>query len=645
MFQEKRLLKKMPTQSEVIDTLGSQLPEKTNAHFQKVKRNNFENIEGAKEMVVLMPEEDPKNILQHPVLGPILKPYADSGALFAERRSPVDREKGTSLKHPVISIPVSNMGSIEVIHLISGSSAEGKADGDDEFHVPRKVRSSLAEIKNVVGDIVNQDDDSIAIYLDGKIVKHENAEHYLRALGKGMGNITYETDHYRSEPGEISKDGELSQVEKAELEAALNDGWTPKNKEATDEAKYAALRKDIELNFWQPGTPDEVIKTTRNALADVYIVSDAKGKVEADALIASFETGDMISRVQSLCKFLSEAPHSLLNCETFVRVLHKLNEYVSAMGNNTEIEIWGPEIEGIKVNGSTNKYGKKLGVLEALHAGSGKEIGPFVVTMRYRHPEAVGQPVHILAGKSIMFDTGGYGSKLANANHMQGDMMGGASVAAEFARFGEEKPAMNVDFVFGIASNKISGDARVQEDIHRHGSGMNREEAHTDAEGREALGDTVWLALRRVKERGENVGSVTTIATLTGAAIIVSGHQTIAVSKSKKDRRWMEDTSQINGDRMHPLQLNIEDKKASDHTATDQADIKNLGQERKRGAQNAGSYIKEAAGIKDTRFMHLDIAPAMTADKLGTPKDVQGVFACEGYLDTLHEWMKHLAQN
>lgn len=636
----------MPTQAEVIDHLGSQLPEKSSAHFQQVPRSpeGFSGIEGAREMVVFVGEEGPEKILDHPVLGPILKAHADAGALFAERRGPVDRSFDTTLKHDVISIPVSGFGSVQVIHLISGASPDGEPEGDGEFHVPRKVRSSTAAIKKVVGDIVHQGGDGIAIFLDGQAVRHDNAAHVLKALGRGTGNITYETDFYRTEPGEKSKDGFLSEAEKAELALAISQGWQPSSAELSAEGQFAELQGQIERKKFVLKSPEQAVRSTRNAIKDVYLVSDVEGDTNADALIAKFEEGDMLSRVQSLCKFLSEAPHNLLDCEVFVRVLNKLNECIAAMGNTTEIEIFGPNIEGLTVTGSLNSMGRKLEVLEALHAGSGKELGPFVVVMKYRHPEANDQPVHVLAGKSIMFDTGGYCNKLDHAKEMQGDMMGGASIAAEFARFGEEKPVINADFIFGIASNKISGDARVQEDIHRHGSGRMVEEANTDAEGREALGDALWLGLRRLRERGEKIASVTSLATLTGAAILAGGHRTLGISPSKRIRRLIEDMSQANGDRIQPEALVIEDLKASSHAATGQADMKNLGNERKRMAQNAAAYIKEAAGVDEIPFLHLDIAPAMTSDKYGTPKDVQGYFACEGYLDTLHEYLMHLAQ-
>lgn len=635
----------MPTATEVLDELGTTLPYKQEAHCQQVNKSpeGFAGIEGAKEMVVFVPEENPEQLLDHPVLGPILRPYHDRGMLFAERRSPGDRSFGNTLKTDPLAIPVSGMGSVQTIYLISGSSAEGDPQGD-EFPLHRKVRSSLAAVKGVIDDSVHEDRNSLAIYLDGQVLNHRNVNHYLRALGQGLGNLTYDADMYRTEPAERSVDGKLSNVEKTQLDLAKENGWNAPKECMTPEGEFAAMHKAVEKGEFELPKPETVVRSTRNAVRNVFIVSDAEGTINHKAILDSFEQGDMLSRVKSLCKFLSEAPHNLLDCELFVRVLNKLNEAVRAMGNNTEIEIYGPNIEGISVTGSLHDGGRNLNVLEAVHAGSGKELGPFMVRMKYRHPEAAGQAVHIVAGKSLMFDNGGNAPKGQHGDDMQGDMMGGASVASEFARFGEEKPVMNVDFVFGIASNKADGNARNNDDTMEHGSGIQVEERNPDAEGRQVLGDSLWAAMRRIHEDGEKIGSVLTLATLTGAAVQAGGHRTLAITSSRRLRTLIESISIANGDDMQPEALITSDGKATGHRRTKRADLANVDLRRLRGAQNAAAYIKIAAQLKDIPLLHFDIAPAMSADRDATPKDVQGAFACEGYLQTMHDYLMWLAQ-
>lgn len=634
MFAQNRLIHKMPTKTEVLSGLGTKLPSPSEVSFQQLGTpEGMEHINGPKEMVVFAPETNPQAILDHPVLGKILAPYATT--LFAERRSPVDRDWKPSLKNPVTTIPV-KLGSVEKIHIILGSSPEGDPEGD-EFHIPRKVRTSISALKDVVGDINREGQDSIGIFLDGEYVNHQNLEHVMRAMGIGLGNITYETDLYRTEPGEKSIDGQLSEIEGKELELAKSQGWAPSNEELSPEGQYAELQRQIEDGSFTLNSPEAVTRQTRNAVKHVYLMSDTPVLDETvDKTISSFRRGDMISRVQSMCKFLAEAPHRLLNCELFVRILDELNRTVKAMGTNTEIEIYGPTIEGITITGSLNTSGRNLEVMRAVHEGSGKELGPFMVRMKYRHPEAADKSVYVVAGKSLMFDNGGNIDKGLLGEGMQGDMMAGAGLAATFARFGEEKPKVNVDFVWGIASNKADGDARNLGDIYRHGSGVITEEAHPDAEGRQVLTDALWAAIRRLREEGEEIAGVITAATLTGAAMLAGGYRTLAISTDKQVRRLVEDLGIRNGERLQPEGLVIEDTKATSHGSTHKADAKNVDLSRLRGAQNAAAYIKDNAGIRQLDHLHLDIAPAMTPHRHGTPKDVQGEFAAEGFLDTLY---------
>lgn len=594
-------------------------------------------------MVVFVPQKDPKSILKHPVLGPILIPHAHT--LFEERRSG-DGEWETTMTQDRVTIKVDGLGSVGVIHLIGGAGHSGNPK-DDDFALPRNVRSSLAAVRDVLGDIDHKKDDenesAIAIFLDGETLSHRNAPHVLRALGTGLGNLTYNKDMYKSEPGERSTDGKISEAEEADLARAIEQGWEPSIAilVRTKEAQYGLLQQDIlDKKFELQPDPSSIQRSTRNAVKNVYLVSDVKdiSAARESKLLDAFSSGDMVSRVQSMCKFLAEAPHNLLDCELFVKVLNKLNETVKAMGSETSIEIYGPNVDGIKVTGDGKRF--KLDVLEAVHQGSGAEIGPFVVRMKYRHPKASGQPVHILAGKSLMFDNGGNAPKGAeHAKMMQGDMAGGASLAAEFARFGEEKPVGNLDFVWGIAANKADGNARQVEDTFTHGSGRTVEEMNPDAEGREVLGDTLWLAMRRLREEGEEIGSITTIATLTGAAILIGGHQVLAITSKEELQDHIREVSKANGERVLPLPLQQEDSKAMKKAAA-RADMANLAQVRWRGSQTGAAYIKDSAGVQDTPFTHFDIATALMQHD-GTPKDMQGQFPAEGYLDTLHKHLLH----
>ncbi|MBI4231599.1 hypothetical protein HY605_00080 [Candidatus Peregrinibacteria bacterium] len=602
MFKEKLMIYRgMPTADEVL-SLGSALPEKSDVQFQHIDKTEagFESIEGAKEMVVFIDKKDPKSILQHPVLGRILQPYAE--ALFVERMSPLSEKVETTLRQIPFTLPVAGMGSVEMIHLVTDGGVEGDIDDPtmSEFILPLKWRNNAAKLKNVIGDLQESKQDSLAIYLDGRVVTNANAPHAVQALARALGNLTYEDGLY-----------------KTKREDRMTDGAKPETKEAS---------------------PEDVSLSTRSAIKHVYLVSDfeaedeAKKATEIQAVLAAFNEGDTMSRVQSMCKFLAECPHNLLDCELFVRVLIKLNEAVKGMGNNCEIEIHGPQNSHFKVDGSTGDL--KMSVLDAVHQGSGKEWGPARVRMKYRSPEAAGQPVHLVAGKSLMFDSGGRAAKGALGKDMKADMMGGASIASLFARFGEDKPAVNVDFVWGIASNRDGADAREHDDVMTHAAGRTVKETNTDAEGREVLGDVVGATLAQLIEEGETIGCITTVATLTGHAIVANGHQVAVVSSNRALRNRIEDVSIKNGETVQTHNLSVHDLLAMGDKSTD---IKNISGKKERGLHAGAAYIKLAAGIEKLDYVHFDMASAIDASGTAVPEDIQGQYPVEGYLGTLYD--------
>lgn len=590
-------------------TLGSKLPKKSTPNFQHIDANSegLEAIQGPKEMVVMIDPKDPKAILNHPVLGPILKPHEQ--AIFTERFDAGGKAAATVLRtgKTPCTIAVQNAGSLQLIHIINGGPTVGNPN-DDNYTVPKQWRDTAAQLHDVVGDLNQAGQDSLAIFLDGKVLDGNQSGEIIRALGIGLGNIAYEVDNFRAAKSEVFVDGKAPE--------ALEGG---------------------------EATPEEATKSIRNAISNVLFVSDIElDDQRKEGLVSHFEDGDTVSRVQSLVKFLAECPHNIMTCEVFVRTIVKLYEEVKAMGNNVEMEIYGPEgvnegNNGITLTNSLDSQG--LNMLKAVHQGSASEVGPFMVRIKYRPERAQGKKVHLMAGKTMVFDSGGTVPKGKAEEEMQADMMGGASVAAEFARMGEETTPRNMDFVFAVASNKIDGDARNIEDTFTLSSGLTTEEKHPDAEGRQVLADVIGAGLKLAHRQGDEVLCVTSVATLTGAAILMGGHRALIVSDSKKVRRWLEDTSQANGDRFEGMHLDSEDAGAV--RKTKRADVRNHAPEGmvpgQRGSQTAAAYIREASGIKDIPFTHIDMASGL-GKHAGTPKDVQGEMGADGYLATLHEF-------
>ncbi len=604
----------MITPSEVID-IGSRLPAASKPQFQKLdaRADGLQGINGPKQMVVFVNPEKPEEILNHPALGPALSHQA--AALFKEGKKPGSKE----LRSGSTTVAVQGLGTIEMVHVVAGGPTKGSPDDDNGFYLPMAWRDAVGtQLKDVVGENVKNEqagtNDGLAIYVDSSISQSETLPHAMRAVGMGLGNVGYEAGHYRSEASEQFTDGKSAEKAAEGAEAS----------------------------------PDAITRTTRKALKNVYLYSDV---LEADAgaekMAKPFEAGDGISRVQSLVKFLTEAPHNLMTSEVFVRTINKMVEVLKTSGVPLELEIYGPHTEGITVNGSLDAQG--LNVLKAVHQGSVNENGPFMVRAKYRPESAKGKPVQIVAGKTLVFDDGGKCAKGKAAEGMQGDMMGGASVAGQMALLAEQPIDGNIDFTFAVVSNTNDGAARNMEDIMTHASGKTTREMNTDAEGRQALGDVIGANLRMLAAEGAEISEVSSFATLTGHAILVSSHNSLVITDSRSRGRAMEDVARQLGDQIQFERLEPTDTKAITDTAG-QADLGNIGRGNAnlggaaaRGAMAGAAYIRAAAGIEKTPFVHFDIAPALEPGALGKRKDVQGMFPADGYLATMRARMESVA--
>ena len=592
MIKENRLIFRMIDQKDAID-LGSQLPTSTGLlELKKLDGDSPDKLQeaiGPRELVVVLDSKNPAEILDHPIFGQILKP--SEAAIFKTDKQGKKTFRASNGTH---TLQFENT----LIHLVLGASTDETPE-DNHYMLPKEWRNVAAKLKGVVGDLLDNDNKELAIFLDGKVMGSRQADDVLRALGMGLGNIGYNTNLYKSSPSEVYIDGKLT-------EAAA--------------------------------TPEATTLQIRRQLSNLLLIHDSEVDDREEDFIEAYESGDITSQVQSLVKFLSECPHNLMTCEVFVRTVQKLFERVKASGANVEMEIYGPRDSGnITPTGYLDELG--LNMLQAVHQGSTHEKGPFMIRIKYRPPNANNEAAHLLAGKTMVFDNGGTVPKGKAAEGMQADMMGGASVAAEFARITKEAAAVNTDFVFAVASNQIDGAARDIGDIRVHASGKTTEEKHPDAEGRQVLADVIAAALKLSAKEGEQISAVTSVATLTGAAMLMGGHRPLIISEDRKGARAIEDEAHKNGDRMQYMALDPEDFDAMSKKAK-HADLRNHAPEGAvpgaRGSQTGAAYIKLAAGIKDIPYYHFDIASGIAKHSGATPNDVQGEMGADGYLSTLH---------
>ncbi|MFA7277433.1 MAG: hypothetical protein WC101_00395 [Candidatus Gracilibacteria bacterium] len=549
-----------------------------------------------KDLAVFLDAKNPKSVLSHPVLGPVLIPYADS--IFTEKDGKV------SLVNDPTRLPV-NMGSVKTVHLAMGGSMEGSSS-DDEYNVPSSWRNAAAKIRGAVGEIQGRKEDGLTIFLGDEMFQGSNPGAAFTALGRGLGNIGSVEGHYKG---------------------ALNAKKAP------------AANAETGAEGVGEKSPEATTLGVRKAVGNIYLAGGDPTLL--GQLIPFFENGDATSRMQTLVRFLSEAPKTVVDNEAFFKTVLSLYTEAKRADPNLPIsmEVWGPATPTGSTVGTLNSelgytyqpMGKdELQLLQAVQRASTDEKGPYAITISYRGAKNPNSPVNVVVGKTITMDKGGDCAKLGAATDMQGDMTGGAETAGLFARTIEEKPEVNLEFAWAVASNSTDGNGFGVEDIFTHESGVTTRILNTDAEGRLVLADVLAKTLKKLEANGEKAGKISTIATLTGHTMLVSGNEVLAMSSNTTMRRAIEDDAHANGELVQGTRLKPLDKELVKDTAPNGADIKNIagypgpGGGTRRGGQTAAAYIGLGAGLnpeQEKNFVHFDIA-AMLGNQHFT-KDVE----------------------
>jgi leucyl aminopeptidase len=250
---------------------------------------------------------------------------------------------------------------------------------------------------------------------------------------------------------------------------------------------------------------------------------------------------------------------------------------------------------------------KKEGFGALLAVSQGSVTEPRFICMEY-NGAGDSQPV-CLVGKGITFDTGGISIKpAAGMDDMKYDMSGAAAVLGAMDAIGRIKPKVNVAGIVPTCDNMPSGNAVRPADVVKSHFGKTIEIVNTDAEGRLILADALsWI--RRLKP-----AAAIDAATLTGAAIFVTGHQATPVMGN--DEALIEEIRRAAdraGDRVWPLPMHDEFR---EQNKSDIADVKNSGG-RPAGTITAGWFLREF--VDGYPWAHLDVAGTAYTDSDSPP--------------------------
>lgn len=307
----------------------------------------------------------------------------------------------------------------------------------------------------------------------------------------------------------------------------------------------------------------------------VYIAHPQIGKEKLQELLhvqdAVFHTRDLVNE-----------PLNALNAEELAKRIQVIG---SEAGYNTEI-FDKRRIEILRMGG-----------LLAVNRGSVDP--PTFAVMEWKPENARNKQPYILAGKGVVYDTGGISLKSTknSMDKMKVDMAGAATVAGTLYALAANNIPVHVIGLVPASDNRPGGNACVPGDVIRMHNGATVEVLNTDAEGRLMLADALSFAQRY------DPALVIDVATLTGSAAIALGNQG-AVFMGTADNS-MKKLLAESGNRTHERLVEFPLWEEYDAMLqSDIADMKNVGG-REAGAITAGKFLQRFTNYP---WLHIDIA-------------------------------------
>lgn len=336
--------------------------------------------------------------------------------------------------------------------------------------------------------------------------------------------------------------------------------------------------------------PDERIKLE-------MIVVNGASKADQD----SIAKGQLIGEEVNACRSLANTPPGLMTPSLLAEAAQD-----AAKGTGVRVKIL--DRDDMKIL----KMGAVLGVAQ----GSSEE--PKFIVMEYFGTDKKEAPI-VLVGKGVTFDSGGLNLKPDDHIYeMHMDMSGGAAVIHAIIAAAKLGLKRNIVALVPAVENMPSGSSYRPGDVLKSMSGATIEVLNTDAEGRVILADALTYA------KQYNPALVVDVATLTGAADVAVGRWASAIFS--KDEKLLTDVQKLgeeSGDYVWPLPLWDEYEADIKGTFGDWA---NIGKTRRSGgAVTAAMFLYQF--IKDSKWLHVDMAPRMTATEgeylakgaIGTP--------------------------
>ena len=337
----------------------------------------------------------------------------------------------------------------------------------------------------------------------------------------------------------------------------------------------------------------EIMEGLHAVQYDIGIAKSEKKEADLKNLNLLFELSDKsikadvdyameISEARSFVKDLVNSPANIIDAAAMVENAKKV-----AKANKLKITVFNQKkLEKMKAGG-----------ILAVNQGCAKDAN--LIMLEYYGAKSKSEKPHVLVGKGVIFDTGGYNLKPTGyMETMHHDMAGAATVLGVMSMLKKLGVKKNVIALLPCVENLINEDAYRPSDIVTMLSGKTVEVTNTDAEGRMILADALFY--------GSQIepASMLSIATLTGAVEVALGHRYAGVMGNDQE---LINKMISAGNEVDELawQLPIHDD-YREEMKSEFADIKN----HNRGSRGAGT-AKAAAFLENfveqTPWVHIDI--------------------------------------
>ncbi|KAA9130937.1 leucyl aminopeptidase family protein [Marinihelvus fidelis] len=286
---------------------------------------------------------------------------------------------------------------------------------------------------------------------------------------------------------------------------------------------------------------------------------------------------------------------------------------------NTPTEDMGPGDLGAALASQAQAFGASFSVIEgeqlleqnfpAIHAvGRAAARAPRLLSLEWGRE---GDPLVVLAGKGVCFDTGGLDIKPSSGMILMKKDMGGAAHVIALARLVMQAGLpVRLRVLVPAVENAISGNAYRPGDVIPTRKGLSVEIGNTDAEGRVVLSDALALACEQAPDL------VIDFATLTGAARVAMGPDIPPVFSNRKDvARGLVDAGETTEDPLWELPLYKPYRKL---ISSDIADVNNSGKTAFAGAITAALFLEKFID-PDIPWAHIDTFAWNPTGRAGRP--------------------------